>query len=244
MSTLMFYSKPVALDKKKHLNFKIKRQDNYNFAAKANSLPVAGFEFFEASRNFPIFFVKNSAAGYIPIAILSFRKDGHDLGENWQGVYAPAYIRRYPFVLSSEGLVLFDEDAPHVQEAEGDALFNAEGEATETTNELVGFLKTVDTGFRLTEEFTKALAEKDIVEPFKGQIKVEGGALNLGDLYAINEKKMHEALSESDVNEWFKKGWLAWAHAHLHSIGSIGEIIKRAQDANSKVADVKKESAE
>ncbi|WP_239923688.1 SapC family protein [Agaribacterium haliotis] len=232
MSAMMFYSNPTPLDKKKHANIKLQRQNNYDFAANSNSLPVAGFEFFEASRSFPIFFVKNSQEQYVPIAILSLRSKGHELGSNWEGAYVPAYVRRYPFVLSSDGVVLFDADAPHLQEQDGDELFkNDEGEPTETLENIVQFLKTVDQGFRLTEEFCKAAAEKELFSKFSGGIKLPQGTINLGELYIINEKSLHEKLDEKDVYEWFNKGWLAWAHAHLHSLGSMNEVLKRARNA-------------
>ncbi len=233
----MFYANPIPLDKKKHANFKLKRQDNYGFAQDSNSVPVAGFEFFEASRSFPIFFVKNQKENFIPIAILSLKQKGHDLGDTWEDAYVPAYVRRYPFILSSDGMVLFDSEAPHLQESEGDALFDAEGEASETTKEIVKFLETVDHGYRLTEEYCKALGEKGVLEPFQGQVKFPQGSVNLGDLYAINEKKLHEVLNETDVNEWFKKGWLAWSHAHLHSLGSMQEIFRRARKSGAAVAE-------
>lgn len=232
----MFYSNPEPLDKKKHQNFKLQKQDSYAFAEDTNSIPVAGFEFFEASRSFPIFFVKNKKEDYLPIAILSLKKKGHDLGKTWQDAYVPAYVRRYPFILSSDGMVLFDRDAPHVQENEGDALFNDDGEPSDITKDIVQFLQTVDKGYRMTEDFCKLLAEKEIFQPFNGKIKFAEGSINLGDLYAISEKKLHEALNDEEIAEWFKKGWLAWCHAHLHSIGSMNEIFKRARAAGEPIA--------
>jgi hypothetical protein len=229
MSSLMFYKNPVALDKNKHKTFKLKKQDSYAFTNGTNSIPVAGFEFFEASRSYPIFFVKNKNEEYIPIAILSFRKDGHDLGDKWEGEYVPTYVRRYPFVLSNDGLVLFDSDSPHIQEEEGEALFNDEGEPSEFTNEIMKFLETVDRGYRATEEYVKALKEKELIQKFEGKINFSDGALNLGDVYVVNEKKLHEELNEAEVYDWFKKGWLGWTHAHLHSIGSVNAVLKRAR---------------
>jgi len=194
---------------------------------------VAGFEFFEASRSFPIFFVKNKSEEFVPIAILSFRANGHDLGDTWEGVYVPSYIRRYPFVLSNDGLVLFDSDAPHIQEKEGDDLFTAEGEPSEYMNSVLKFLESVDQGYRATEIYVKALAEKELLKRFDGKINFSDGALDLGDVYAVDEKKLHEILDEAEVAKWFKQGWLAWTYAHLHSIGSVNEVIKRARLAQA-----------
>lgn len=231
MSSLMFYKNPIALDKNTHKAFKLKKQNNYDFASNTNSIPVAGFEFFEASRSFPVFFVKNKNDDFVPIAILSFRKEGHDLGDKWEGAYVPAYVRRYPFVLSNDGLVLFDSEAPHVQEQEGDALFDDSGEPSKFMNDVLKFLETVDRGYRSTEAFSKALKEKELIERFEGKINFADGALDLGDVYVVNEKKLHEVLSEAEVYDWFKKGWIGWVHAHLHSIGSVNEVLKRARKA-------------
>lgn len=230
-SSLLFYSNPTPLDKNKHLKHRLKKQSDYKFAGNTNSIPVAGFEFFQASRHFPVFFLKGKDDQFVPVAVLSFRKDGHDLGDTWDGAYVPAYVRRYPFVLSQDRMVLFDADAPHVQEEEGERLFTDEGETSEFTQELLQFLEQVDAGYRATEEFCKAASEKGLIEPFKGELKFKEGSLKLNDLHAIDEKKLVESLSESEVNDWFKRGWLAWAYAHLHSIGSIDAIVQRAREA-------------
>ena len=64
--------------------------------------------------------MKNSEGDFIPVALLSLTQKGHNLGSQWSEVYVPAFIRRYPFVLeSSQGMVMFDKEAPHIQEEEG-----------------------------------------------------------------------------------------------------------------------------
>jgi len=232
MATLLFYNNPIPLDKKKHNALKLVRQNGYNFTQNTNSVPVAGFEFFECSRHFPIFFIKQSDDSYLPLAILSLRKSGNDLGDTWQDVYVPSYVRRYPFVLSTDGLVLIDSEATHFSEEDGDPLFaNEEGEPSETLKEIVQFLETVDRSYKATEEFCKALAEKDMIEPFNRNLKVDNTSLDMRDLYIINERKMHENLSEAEVADWFRKGWIAWAHAQLHSLGAVNQVVKRAHDA-------------
>lgn len=232
--SLLFYKSPIPLDRKLHKNFKLQRQTTYEFANNSNSVPVAGLEFFQASRNYPILFVKNQNAEFIPIAVLSLKSAGHDLGENWDDVYVPAFIRRYPFILTGEGNVLFDKEAPHLQETEGEALFDDDGEPTKVLKDILGFLEQVDFGYKTTEEYCKVLAEKELLEPFKGTVKFSDTAVKLDQLYAINEKKFYE-LEDKDIVDWFKKGWMAWTHAHLHSLNSMGEVVKRhAQGASDK----------
>ncbi len=238
----MFYNDVVALDKNKHKDLKLDRSVGLTFAKSANSVAVAGFEFFEASRSYPIFFV-NREETYFPIAVLSFRKEGHELGDaSWPGVYVPAYMRRYPFMLSTDGVVVVDQSAEHLKETEGEALFTGEGEPSDFLKKHIEFLKVVDQGFKLTEEFCKSLAEKDLFKLFEGKVSFRQGEVNLGEVYVIDEKKMHADLNEAEVYEWFNKGWIAWSHAHLHSVGSLGEVMKRAVNAANASAAAAKEA--
>ncbi|WP_045857093.1 SapC family protein [Teredinibacter purpureus] len=232
----MFYQEPVALEKKKHVDLKLNRKQNYAFANNVNSVPLGGIEFFQTSRDYPILFVKNEKGEYLPMAILSLKKDSHDMGDSWEDVYIPAFIRRYPFALTPEKVVMFDNKAPHFQEDEGDRLFEEEDKPTETLQQVVGFLEAVDKSYRATEEYAKALGEKDLFEPYNATIKFQNGEVKMSDLHCINEKKLQEALSPEELQTWFKNGWLAWTYAHLHSLGSVGELVKRQRAAQETAA--------
>jgi hypothetical protein len=236
MATLLFYQEPVALNRQDHKNLRLKKQDNVDFAKQVNSVPVAGFEFFEASRELPVLFTKDSAGDYVPVAILSLKQDSNNL--NWGEIYMPAFIRRYPFALSNDGTVVFDKQAPHLQEEEGDRLFDEEsGENTETMNSIAKFLNYVDHQYKATQEFCKVCAERDLFEPFNVQVNVEGDKpIRLSSLFVISEKKLNE-LNDSDALDFFRKGWLAWSYAHLHSLSAVGRVAKRDRDATKVKAD-------
>ncbi len=224
----MFYNSPVPLDKSKHANLKFKHLDNLSFAGNANSVPLAGFEFFACGRNHPVMFVKNAKDEFIPIALLSLTPKGHHLGDQWEDVYVPAFIRRYPFILEDQkGIVMFDESCANLQEEEGEPLFDGEGESTDTLKNIVRFLETVDRGYRATEEYVKALTEKDLLQPCQNTIKFTDNTLKLDNLYVVEEKSFVEKLSDEEIAAWFKKGWIAWTYAHLNSVSSLHDVIKR-----------------
>lgn len=230
MSTksLLFYKQPVMLDKVKHKNLKLKKLTNLEFASEVNSVPVAGMEFFSCSRHYPVMFVKNNNESYIPIAVLSLTPKGHNLGDKWEDVYVPSFVRRYPFVLeASQGMVMIDEAAPQLQEDEGEALFQDKGEPTAVLRDIMNFLDTCDKSYKLTEEYSKAVADKGLLEPFKGTVKFADSTLKLDHLYVINEQKLYETLNDEEIVSWFKRGWLAWTHAHLHSLSALSEVVKR-----------------
>lgn len=229
MAKLLFYKNPVPLDKTKHKNLKLKKLDNLNFASTVNSVPVAGFEFFQCSRNHPVMFVKNAKDEFLPIALLSLLSEGHHLGEKWQDVYVPGFVRRYPFIMGDDGkgLVMIDEEAEQLQEEEGDNIFTEEGEPSEFLQKVMQFLNTMDKEYRATTEYCKALKEKGLLQPCKSTIKFTDTTLKLDHLYVVGDKEFHESLSDEETAEWFKKGWIAWTYAHIHSMGAMPEVVKR-----------------
>ena len=237
----MFYTKPVPLDKSKHQNLKLKSKRNFSFAGQTNSVPLGATEFFNCSRHHPVMFVKNKAEEYIPIALLSLAAKGHELGDDWQDVYVPFYVRRYPFfVESSKQAVVIDEECTDLQEEEGEPLFTEAGEPTEILTKVIEFLDMTDRSYRQTEEYCKALKEKDLLVPFKGTVKFSNTEMKLDHMYVVDEVKMHKSLTDEEIVQWYKKGWITWTIAHLHSVSSIDQVIKRLKAAAAAKESAKK----
>jgi hypothetical protein len=232
MATLHFYQEPVALDRKVHQSLRMGKPLNLDFAKDLNSVPVAGIEFFEASRELPVLFTKNSEGEFIPMVLLSLQPKGHNIGDNWSGIYMPAFIRQYPFALA-QGKVIFDKQAPQLQEKEGEALFNENGENTDFLNKLIEFLGNTEGHFKITRDYCQACASNDFFTPFKAQVKVgEARPMRLGNLFMIDQSKLN-SLPDEQIKDWFRKGWLAWSYAHLHSLGAIPRLIKRERQAGA-----------
>ncbi len=234
MSALIFYQDPVPLDKKKHANLKFKAAESLEFAKSANSVPIAGSEIFAASRYFPVLFYKNSGGSFVPLVLLSLKREGNDLGADWDGMYVPAFVRRYPFALTDEGMVVIDSKAEHFAAEDGEDLF-AEGEASETLKKIVRFLEVVNASYKGTEDFCKALTEKDLLTRFNTKLRFKNLSIEIGAMYAIDEKKLNQ-LDDAEIAEWFKKGWIAWSYAHLHSISALNELARRHAQASQAAA--------
>ena len=73
MSDMLFYQKLIMIDKKIHKNVRFMPVKDYNFASGTNSLPLAGVEFPEASKEYPIFFVETPSHEITPIALVGLR---------------------------------------------------------------------------------------------------------------------------------------------------------------------------
>lgn len=234
MATLLFYQEPVALNRQEHKNLRLQKQDNADFVKSVNSVPIAGFEFFEASRELPVAFTKDTNGDFIPVALLSLLSADSAHIKKWDDIYMPAFIRRYPFALSSDGTIVFDKQAPHLQEEEGDRLFDEEsGENTETLDSIAKFLNYVDQQYKATQEFSKACAKHELFEPFNAQVNVEEDKpVRLDSLFIISEKKLNE-LPDADITEFFRNNWLAWVYAHLHSLAAVGRVARRDRQAAS-----------
>lgn len=230
MTELLFYAKPVALHREQHRNLRFRRLPDLSFSRQVNSVPLAGLEFFEASRDMTVLFNRDPAGRYFPLVLLSLDNAGHGLvGEDgrWRANYVPAFIRRYPFALAANGALCYDASCTAFgEEPEGERLFDDEGKTTPFTDGVLRFLQRYEFESKRTREFCEAVAGKDLFKPFQAQVKRGRGAVRLEGLYCIDE----EAFSKIDaatLEDWFRKGWIAWAYAHLHSIGALGQISRQ-----------------
>ena len=67
----------------------------------------------------------------------------------------------------------------------------------------------------------------DVFKPFVLQvITADKKPLRLDGLFVIDEKKLM-ALDDAVVTQWFRQGYLAWAYAHLHSLGALQRLSEK-----------------
>ena len=128
MADLLFYQKPIPLNKNEHRAKKIKSQpNNFEFASKTNSVILAGVEFSEAAKEYPIVFAMSGVCA-LPVALLVLLNNYNLFiidDVSWDAKYIPAFVRRYPFVLADTGesgqrVVCIDEDYAGFNDSEGD----------------------------------------------------------------------------------------------------------------------------
>jgi hypothetical protein len=225
MAELLFYREPTLLDRAGHAALRYAARADFGFSRHANSVPLLGAEFFEASRSLPVLFADDEQGRRFPLALLSLA-NGHNaqLGPDgrWTGGYTPAFVRRYPFALDGDKNVCFDRAASHFG-GEGQPLF--EGDAPSATLQgVIGFLREFDAEHARTREFCEALEAKALFKPFVLQvITADKQAARLGGLSSIDETKLQQ-LDAATVDDWFRRGWLAWIYAQLHSLGALKRL--------------------
>ena len=234
MANLLFYENPVALNKVDHKDLKIKPiVNNFKFAANTNSVILAGVEFSEAAKEYPIVFTKAGDV-VVPVALLGLRNEENlFVAEDgtWDGSYVPAFIRRYPFVLaeteeSDQRVVCIDQGFYGFSKDEGEPLFEND-EPTKLLQQALDFLDEYQKQYQRTERFLKRLQDLDLLKSLDAKIDMADGAqFSLTGLLAVDEQKLL-ALSDEDALELFRSGELVWIYCHLMSLSAMGGMVKR-----------------
>ncbi|UVE17600.1 SapC family protein [Pseudomonas sp. LS44] len=247
MTTMLLYKEIKALNRDEHKNLKLKAAENCAFAAQTHLVPLAGLEFFQAARHYPIVFI-GQGEQLMPIALLGL-KEGHnaylDAAQQWQAnTYVPAFVRRYPFVLAQDAsqnfTVCFDAAYSGWNEEAGRQLFTDEGENSAYLNEMIQFLQNFTHEMERTRLLVSTLNELGLLTPRNLQLThANGESFVLRDFQAIDEAKF-AALSDEQVLSLHKSGFLGWIYAHLMSLGNANQLFERFinnKPADAQVAD-------
>jgi hypothetical protein len=232
MSELLFYKKLVPLNKELHRSHSFKKFDSLDFAAHAQSVLLTGSEFGEASKEYPIVFVKAPDNSMMPVALLGFRQGENlyiDAAGKWDARYIPAYVRRYPFIFSEvnpEQLVLcVDEDCIGLNLAgEGEPLFDEQGFATQFVNNIIQFMQDYQVDFLRTRAFVEHLNQLDLLKEGNARIVLNTGEeFLINGIWMVDEAKL-TALEDDKLLLLAKNGELGRIYAHLISLSNLNQF--------------------
>jgi hypothetical protein len=235
---VLFYSKPEPLSSETHAGLGVRRLDKpFAFAAEAQVAPLTVAEFPLASLCYPIIFAGDR---YQPLAVMGVNANRNIFiqpdGMFEPGVYIPAYIRRYPFVLAADDVnqkmvVCVDRGAPMLGELPDIAFFDAKGEPTEYTKGCIQFCQNFEVEIRRTESFVGLLKDLDLLEtrtstftPMNQDGTVAGAPQPLAEYFAVSEEKM-KALPDEKIRELLEKGAMGAIYAHLSSLLSFDRLV-------------------
>ncbi|MGM0594252.1 MAG: SapC family protein [Pseudomonadota bacterium] len=237
MASLFFYKDIVALNREDHGDLRLGNADGkVEFAAETNLMPLAGTEFGQAARDYPIVFAgEEDELG--PVAILGLRQGQNLFVEsagNWlPGHYVPAFVRRYPFILAETGedgdfTVCIDRSWEGFGAEEGDLLFE-EGEESKRLKEIIDFLRMFHAEMLRTRTFTKKLKELELLVRKDIQLTdAQGNAFAIRDAQVVDEERLAK-LEDEQVLALHKEGFLGWIYAHLISLGNTTRLLTRAE---------------
>lgn len=232
MAEMLFYERVVALNEQTHANLRVRPATGFAYAARINSVPLLGGEFFDCAREYPIVFA-NDAAGPMPGALLGLREaENLFVGRDgkWDARYVPAFVRRYPFVPgkgpNGEFLVCIDEASPCFDRKQGEPLFVA-GKPGAQLEHAIKFLTEFHQAATATEMLGPRLQALGLLRQADSLAQLnDGSQFRLSGLNVVDEAKLRE-LDRDTVHDLFVSGALPLIYAHLISLGNLGSLVDR-----------------
>lgn len=232
---LLIYGQVEAVNKKRHSDWSIKAENNYDFARSVNSVPLMAVEFPKASQDYAIVFAGKDN-DVVPVVVMGVREGENayvDEQGKWKAPYVPAFIRRYPFVFatSDEGKTLtlcLDETYEGCnQEGRGERLFDTEGEQTQYLEKVLSFLQDYQAQYQRTQLFCKKLNELGLLEEMGAKFTLPGQEeRTLTGFKTINREKL-KGIPADELAALMANDGLELIYLHLQSLNNLNKVIER-----------------
>ena len=192
-------------------------------------VPIVMPEFSSAATCCPILLTKNPETGeFYAGAMFGFRP-GEDLVSDARGTnggFRPLDLERQGFFTAGEDIAI-DPESPRLSEADGEPLFDEDGEPTELMRKIQRALGLLVSGVEQTNAFIKTLVDLRIVEPIDISLRFDDGEnLRLDGLYTVSLDSLAE-LDDSTVLSLFRKGYLRMAYIMAGSLQQIRVLAGR-----------------
>lgn len=238
-----FYNSVVPLLSTLHgqLSYTAPEKPDFSFAASAPAIVLAAEEFVPAMMHYPIVFSVDAEP--MPVVLTGVpggtnqfvSADGH-----WRdGVYIPAYVRRYPFVLAklapeAQDLSLcFDENCSWLAQGEAGNLFDG-NEPTETARTILAFCENYEGALARTRQFMGEIAELDLLIDAQAEIKgLSDQPILFNGFRMVSEEKLRD-LRGDQYRKLAASGALALIYAHLFSMGHMMKLFETVQTKEGK----------
>lgn len=228
----IFYKEIVPLDRNHHAQLCLIQRANYRYASETNSIFLTITEFSRALREYPIVFTENSQ-NVFPLAILGLR-DAENLfltpDGNWKANYIPAYVRRYPFILSNQPnsndlTVCIDRAYTNFNsDRQGIPLFE-NGAESQFLKDSLTFLQDFQSNYELSLKFSNRIKELGILEPMQANVEFNNGIkLSMGGFLVVNRQRLANIAAEQ-LQELIRDGTLELIYLHLNSLENFGRLV-------------------
>jgi hypothetical protein len=237
---VLFYSAPEPLNNEAHAKLGLRRIDRpFAFAAGSQAVPLTVTEFALAALSFPVIFAGDRRQ---PLGVMGVMSDNNMFiqsnGFFEIGVYVPAYIRRYPFVLANDEargqmVVCIDRGAGMIGDLPDLPFFDPAGQPTDYTKNCIQFCNDYEVEIRRTEQFLALLTELDLFETRKTTYTptnpdgTPGQPQDIAEFFAVSEEKL-KALPDDKIRHLLDTGALNQIYAHLQSLLGWDRLISVA----------------
>ncbi|MDR2196273.1 MAG: SapC family protein, partial [Gallionellaceae bacterium] len=113
---------------------------------------------------------------------------------------------------------------------EGEPLFDEEGKETKLLESSVEFLRWFHAQMERSREFTKRLAELELLVPRNIQMQRGEEKPEVFDGFFIIDEEKLRGLKDEQVLELFRNGYLFLIHAHLCSLSNADRLLRMRVD--------------
>jgi hypothetical protein len=232
---LLIYESAVPVSASQHAQVSLEPAADYAFSAGINAVPLMTVEFLNAAAEYAIVFSPAGVDG-IPAVVLGVRDDLNlylSSDRRWQAQYIPAFIRRYPFVLSNseDGKTLtlcIDESHPGVnREGRGEPLFGDDHKPTPYVERVLKFLQEYQAHFERTQQFGRRIKHLGLLEQMQAQVTTpKGETLSLNGFLGVNRDKLRR-LDGDALATLAKTDELELLYLQLHSMRNFNDVKDR-----------------
>jgi len=236
----LFYEQVQPVNKGSHGTWSISAEHGYGFAAATNMVPLTVAEFGAAATDYPIVFLK-VGDGAIPVAVLGLENEkSYFVGDEgaWEAKYIPAFVRRYPFILSpiedGKKYVLCLDEAYEGWDKDGQKgqrLYDDDG-PTSYLKDVLEFTNKHHAAHTRSVQLGARLLEHDLLSPM--QLKLSGPKGNdrsIKGFHAVSREKLQDVDGEL-LSQWNKSGMLEAIYLHMWSIRNFKDLANKIGTTN------------
>lgn len=227
---MLFYKKPELLNLQTHKGLGITpvKEQPFGFLRETQLVPITVSEFAMAGLNYPVIF---AGAEKSPAAVMGMRENHNvfvgDDGRLPDGVYVPAFVRRYPFAAvrnnqdANNVLICIDRDADMISKKPEIPFFEGD-EMSAMTSNAVDLVKAYEEDSANTLGFVKILNDMDLFDEQDVVVTPPGVDSNpdnqqkMGKYMGISDAKLRN-LQADKLAELRDNGILAAIYAHFMS---------------------------
>lgn len=225
---------PLNFEQHKTLGYTEKYGPEYGH--QVGAVMILPNEFAKVQREYPILFRKDSETGrFFPVALLGLEENENlflDENSTWRGRYIPFSMKQGPFVIglqqkeAEQMLAIYaDLKDSRIQQNATPALFNDDGAASNTLNEIRDILSARHLGSEQLEPMVEAFLKHDLLERVIIEIDLASGdTIKLDIGYTIHLEKLF-ALENDAVIELHKSGLLSLAYNVANSVNNLQDLI-------------------
>lgn len=231
------HKQPVALDRIKHRALRLDTTArNMTDMAGMNAFFLAGTEFGDACKEYPVVFVHAGQddagkAMVAPIAVFGLQA-GQNLcidQDAWRVRYVPNMLRMYPFAMARVGqdqLVMCIDESWQGFGTEGQALFDESGEPSAFTREVQQSLESFEQDVERTRLACQLLMDKGLLREMRFDATLgDGEKLAVDGFLTVDEAKL-ATMPDADLLAFHRNGLMGLIHAHQISLGNMTRLVE------------------